>query len=1035
MAAPIAALLELMRPAARGAARAMGDPARYVIFLSATAGSSRACTVTASADVFDAAWDDAARRIAAQCPDARWLRLDWAQDARETTMDGLRRMLAGSKRNYFRHGLSLDADFQQAFLETELNANAMLYGGAGVDHAVLNEGNFARYARARHNIPPPDFSPDTPVWTFTTQALFIGREDAAPLPLHGTGRNAGRRIVKRLSVPDLDALVRAGGDYLAGQVKADGRFTYGWHPCFDREIAAYNSLRHASSLYAMLEAWEVTRGDALRDAIERALAHLVERLIRRVRCEGRDMAFLVEENNREIKLGGNGVCLLALVKYSELFGVDRHRHLLDQLGLGILHMQDEESGAFRHVLEFPSLRLKEQFRIIYYDGEAAFGLARLYGLTRDARWLQAIQRAMGHFIRQRHWKAHDHWLGYCVNELTAHRPNEAYFRFGIRNFRSHLDFVLERATTFPTLLELMTSAEQLLARIEKASRYRHLLKEVDRDAFYQALHFRAHYLLNGHFWPELAMFYANPERIAGSFFIRHHAFRVRIDDVEHYLSGLIAYRRFLIARGGRHPADPELLEWRDRRETGWNARNLPLATGGNWRKAPPSGWSADGVFIHMPGFAPGRIAAVRMRDGEKGVSAELLARNAAPPAAILASDPESLPLDVPKLWVENPQQAVMDMARYARQQMRGRVVGVTGSAGKTTMVAMMAHALRAFGGVSQTSHNANLPLGVAWNMASMNWADPHAVVELSIGRMAQSAQLARPDIAIFTNILPAHLEHHGTVQQVARLKSRIFLGMAPGGIAVLNRDMDEWETVHAAARARGLRVVRYGQSDECDCRLLSHDAAGGTVTALIAGRRVQYQLGAPGSHMAMNSLAVLAAITALGQPLEGALERLASFQPVSGRGRQFETCVAGKRISIIDDAYNANPGSMKTALQLLGAKTQAARRVAVLGEMAELGPDARSYHTQLAPLIVANGIDVVHAVGELYADFWECLPRHCRGHRAASLNDIKRVLPDSLQGGDCVLFKGSHGTGIHRLLGEFMAEANEPVIALEGAAD
>jgi UDP-N-acetylmuramoyl-tripeptide--D-alanyl-D-alanine ligase len=1013
-------LAERLREAAGAAAQSFGAPQRYVLFLSATDGATRATTVNASGATFTDAWAQCSEALVACCPKARWLRVDWVERSDRSTISQLRSELARTKRNYFRRGIALDEQFRHAFLETELNANAMLYGGNAIDHAVINEGNFNRYAGQRFGLKPIDFAPDAPVWLFSTGGLFLDANEAEPVVFHGVGRNAGRRDVGCLTIDQLDGVIAAGAGYLAQQVDPDGRFAYGCHPCFDRPIAAYNSLRHASTLYAMLEAWEVLRSPELHAAIERATKYLVDQLIRRVTQDGQSLAFVVEADG-EIKLGASGVCLLALVKHAELFETDQHRGLLDALGCGILHMQDDENGSFTHVLNFPSLDIKQRFRIIYYDGEAAFGLMRLYGLTRDPRWLRAVQRAFRHFIRQRHWQAHDHWMGYCVNELVTHLPSEAYFRFGLRNFRKHLDFVLERVTTFPTLLELMNSAERLLARLEATPSLHPLLGEVDRTSFYEALHFRAHYLLNGHFWPEFAMFYARPDKIAGSFFIRHHAFRVRIDDVEHYLSGLIGYRKFLLERGERYPADPAKIEWRDRGETGWNARNLPLATGGAWRTPPPRNWRATGVFIHPGGFIPGRIAAVRLRENEKGVALDDLAADPVKPAAVLCSEPARIETGIPTLWVENPQQAVMDMARYARGRYTGRVIGITGSAGKTTTVAMMAHALRPFGLVGQTGHNANLPLGVAWNCASMRWDDPHIVLELGVGRMAQSAALARPDVGIFTNILPAHLEYHRTLRQIAILKSRMFLGMTRGAVAVLNREMEEWETVHAAAAQRGLTVCHYGERDGCDVRLVEYDPESATVTAQVHGTTVHYQLGAAGRHMVLNSLAVIGAASALGHHLDPLFAQLASFRPEKGRGTQSELTIDGKPVLVIDESYNANPGSMKAAIELLGATKLAGRRLAVLGEMAELGADAKAYHTALTPLIAANAIDQVFVAGELYEDFWNSLDEPRRGARAGSVKELEKIVRSSLRSGDGVLLKGSHSTGVWQIAGAWKA--------------
>ncbi len=520
----------------------------HTIFLSVSDGNQRARVVHASHATFDEAWKTAAARcqrlVQREGLQARWLRADWPTSAARRDWKSLREILKKTKRNYFRFGIALDNQLKHAFLEQELNANAMLYGGNQVAHAVLNEKNFRRYAGLRYRSPALDFSDDAQVIQLATAGVFCPA-GASPQALHGAGRNAGRRIIKQLSPDDVLSLVASSSGYLASQVKASGRFHYGWHACFDRPIRTYNSLRHASTTYAMVEAWEITGDADLKAAIDRALLFLTDSLIKEAELpDGQTAAFLVDAQD-EIKLGGNAVCLLALVQYSQATGSQEYLPLLEQLALGIAHMQDPHSGRFVHVLNYPDLSVKEPFRIIYYDGEAAFGLMRLHGLTGDPRWLTMVERAFDHFIDAEHWKAHDHWLSYCVNELTRYRDDERYYRFGLQNVADHLEFVASRITTFPTLLELMMAAEQMVQRLQASPEHAQLLESLDLERFYQALEFRAHYLLNGHFFPEVAMYFQNPRRILGSFYIRHHAFRVRIDDVEHYLSGYVAYLRYL----------------------------------------------------------------------------------------------------------------------------------------------------------------------------------------------------------------------------------------------------------------------------------------------------------------------------------------------------------------------------------------------------------------------------------------------------------------------------------------------------------
>ncbi|WP_233851065.1 Mur ligase family protein [Paraburkholderia sp. HD33-4] len=996
----------------------------FVVFFSWSDGQRRADVVSATAPTFAQAWDAGMERAAqaagAAAVDVQWLRVDWVEKVEGMTWKSLRDRLEQTKRNYFRCGLSLDSNFTHAFLETELNANAMLYGGVAQAHAVVNTKNFERYAAIRHKLTNVDFADAREVYVFSTRGAFTSLQSQEVHLLHGTGVDAGRRMIERLQPADVRALVESGSRYLAGQVQQGGRFHYGWHPCFDRAINTYNTLRHASSVYAMLEAWEVTRDNDLKIAIDAALHYLVNELIKLVELpSGARAAFLVDAQ-AEIKLGGNGVCLLALVKYSQLTGSTEYLTLLEQLATGVLFMQDAETGKFSHVLNYPDLSVKQAFRIIYYDGEAAFGLMRLYGLTGDPRWLAAVEKAFGHFIEAKHWQAHDHWLSYCVNELTRHKPLEAYYKFGIQNFAGYLDFVIGRITTFPTLLELMTAAEQMVGRLQQQPELAHLLVEIDLDKFFHALHARAQRLLNGHFWPELAMYFANPDRITGSFFIRHHAFRIRIDDVEHYLSGFVAYLNYLNKQQSESSAQG--------RE--WSASVIQSVTHGTWLTPPPSGWTANGLCIYVPAMQAGNIVVARVREGDRGIPVPVIRQMRTRPAGVITTDPDVQAQldDLPVLHVADTGEAILAMGAYARQQMSGSVLAVTGSAGKTTLVAMLSDALNAYGQTAASAFNANLPHGLSWNLASINWDTPHVVLEVAVGNMRKSALIARPNISIFTNIQPAHLGKTSTITDIARTKSMIFHGMSAGSTVILNRDMLEWDTVYQAATERDLKIVTYGTTAESEFQLVDHDASRQSATVRIRGRDITYPIGAAGVHMALNSVAVLAAVLALDYPLEPALERIAHFAALSGRGEELELTLDGRHLTVVDHAYNANPGSMRAALEHLRDMKPARRRVAVLGEMAELGPDAPMLHSDLAAVVERCAIDRVYVMGKLYADFWERLPMACRGRHTNSLDELKSALHEELVDEDVVLLKGSNSTGMHHIVAWMKACAKKQAV-------
>lgn len=1540
---------------------------RMVLFFSLSNGYEKARVITAVGHDFEEAWEKGEEVCRQADTDTalpvKWLRVDWVTRIKPMKQAELNDLLSRTKRNYFRYGLSFSEDFEQALLEQELNANAILYAGSEVPHASLNQKNLAAYAKKRFgNRLVLNVNDDAPVYVFSTRGRFYARDpglDDLPgasnkgIALAGPGRNGGRRQPGPLNSEQVFSLVNSGASFLARQVMPSGKFIYGYFPCFGRKISNYNALRHASTTYAMLEAWELTKNDELKSAIDLALECLANELIHTYPLNSEQQAAYLVDTGNEIKLGGNAVCLLAMVKYTELTNDERYLSLMESLAVGIELMQHTDTGQFVHVLNAEDLSIKEPFRIIYYDGETAFGLMRLYGLTKNERWLKLVERAFDYFIDNKHWQAHDHWLSYCVNELTRYRPAEKYFRFAVNNIAGYLDFIQNRRTTYPTLLELSMAFHHTLGRIKQLPEMQHLLQDFDEDAFYTALHARANYLMNGFFWPEFAMYFAEPETVLGSFFIRHHSFRVRIDDVEHYLSGYVAYwallrsleeegstkpfsaepetESVLLAWGGDvnlgrrqhyrtaklgaekvlnipvlreshlslinlecvvttqgeqgvdkgeggpyyYRARPEMLEvlvragvdvvttannhsgdygsdglldqqrwlaatgieqigsgenlesafrplfrqfgalrlalmavdatqqsfavtgnnpgtaylslqdttaWQqmkhriDRaRETAdivlvcvhwganhavhpsesqiaaghalidagadavlgasahrlhgvelyrqrpiiydagdllfdavrsspkyggifqlelsnkgveriifvpvevgfghswqaegsraqnilnlftkrcqpfntrfesnddgtavleihstprstclaplpsktfrpssklwasvldsswavkevpleakmdpvtlgpftllglkagprwitqrqmiwvesfwridapvdedfrlevtavptweenlkpwglgmdhdfcdwvhpasrwqpgviyrdfygirppvrkewvntelhlqlrlltasgsesarlrlpihfglglsekpamrwpfiqsgyrkdfswlpfnkeqqyaWDAEQLQAVTGGSWLTPPLDDWHVSSVIrgrshaamVKSPTLYVASTSLELARHEQYSAIANCYRRGwdrhhvlkglPKEVVGVIVSRPVAgLPKELPVLMVEDPVKAFIELGIASRQRLSCPLVAVTGSAGKTTLVSMIQQLFSKRLEVHSTYDNYNSRVGIFAVMASIPPSAQLAVLEVAVSainaRESRSVKLLAPDVAVITNIGPAHLRgNEGTIAIAAR-KAKLFKGVRRGGLAIVCRDTAHYDEIAARAQAEGLVLITYGEHEQADCRLLAFDGKHGQAVVSYLGRELEYSLGMAGRHFAVNSLVCLILARHLGIPLEVITEGCTALKPVEGRGELLPLNIDDKRVMLLDDSYNANPLSMVAAFQQLTALAHRGRVLLVLGDMLELGQRAQQYHLKLVPDIVRSSPDKVYLVGTYMKAVAERLSEQgvsCSWFERSGA--VMSGLRQDLQEGDLLLVKSSNG--------------------------
>jgi UDP-N-acetylmuramoyl-tripeptide--D-alanyl-D-alanine ligase len=429
----------------------------------------------------------------------------------------------------------------------------------------------------------------------------------------------------------------------------------------------------------------------------------------------------------------------------------------------------------------------------------------------------------------------------------------------------------------------------------------------------------------------------------------------------------------------------------------WEASELAIAAGSR-----DSGFAVTGISIDTRTLQPGDLfVALRgERDGHDFV-ADAFAKGAA--GALVSRDVGGGAV----LRVDDTLAALTRLGEFARARSQARVVAVTGSVGKTTTKEMLRRALAVFGTVHAAAASFNNQIGVPLTLARMKRETAFAVLEIGMnhpGEIAPLARIARPHVAIVTNVERAHIGLMGSEEAIAEEKATIFRGLVPGGVAILPRD-SAFLTKLSAGVPAGVSRLTFGRGELADIRLLDADsgADGCDVLARAGEALVRFHLAAAGAHMAMNAVAALAGVAALGLDVEKAAAALEKFAPLAGRGARRAIGEA----MLLDESYNASGASMRAALSVLALQT--GRRVAVLGDMLELGEEAEDEHLDLRGA-VTGAADLVFTCGEMMGLLFDTLPVEIQGAHLPDAAALGPVVKAALRPGDCVLVKGSLGS-------------------------
>lgn len=454
----------------------------------------------------------------------------------------------------------------------------------------------------------------------------------------------------------------------------------------------------------------------------------------------------------------------------------------------------------------------------------------------------------------------------------------------------------------------------------------------------------------------------------------------------------------------------------------WTASEAADATGGT----VTGNWKANGVSIDTRTLQPGDlfVALKAARDGHEFV-AQALEKGAA--AALVSHVPDGVDDTSRLLLVKDVLAALEALGKAARARTQARIVAITGSVGKTSTKEMMRDVLSTQGRTHAAEASYNNHWGVPLTLARMPADTEFAVIEIGMnhpGEIAPLARMTRPHVAMITTVAPAHLEAFENIDGIAHEKAAIFDGLESGGVAVINADLETTPILTDKAQRVAAQIVTFGESGDYGLDAATLSGGNTVVQAHFQNEKFLFKIKSMGRHFAMNGLGVLAACAGLGADVGLAAIGLGTWLPPKGRGTielvRLDPADDTLSLQLIDDAFNANPTSMAAAFEVLAAtqpvegvgRVARGRRIAILGDMLELGPDEQALHAGIADLPQIEALHEVHCVGPRMRALWEALPENKRGHWVDAAEELADQAHRMIDAGDVVLVKGSKGSRV-----------------------